>query len=221
MDSHPLRIMMAALAFALVVAPAPAQTPSTTPYAALYQVLEPARQAAAFDRLQPLPRVESTLPGVHASAIKLVIKSRTGDIPVPVDAQGLIVFPLNDALAAENPPVQSNQPKGSLTLTLTFALKLPDTQRVAWADLDAALEQARQMIAKQLGTTTPAPVAGAEFHFAPGSNASITVSGKGERLLVADGGGRIVVMLDASVAKEKPVLLISGKPLLIIPYLRP
>jgi len=220
MHAQPYRRILALLV-ALGAASSAAQPASTTPYAALYQVLEPARQAAQFDRLLPMARVESTLSGVRPASIKLVIKAKTGDIAVPIDAQGLITFPMSDALVAENPVVQSNQPKGSLTLTLTFALKLPDTQRIAWADLAAALEQARVMISKQLGSDRPTSVAGAEFHFAVGSNASITLSGKGERLLVADDSGRIVVMADASTAAEKPALLISGKPLVVVPYLRP
>ncbi|HOV58368.1 MAG TPA: hypothetical protein PLN91_10855 [Rhodanobacteraceae bacterium] len=211
-----------ALWVGLLLAPlAQAGEGSTTPYAVLYQVLEPAQQIAAYDHLRAVQRIDSRLPDVSPAQIRLVVKARRGDIAVPIGADGRLDFPLDAALKAENPAVQSNQPKGSLSLTVTLELRLPAGDRVPWQELATALEQARRVLGEQAqahGLAAPA-VTGAEFHFPAGSEARVTLSGKGERLLLADGAGRVIVMLDETTRKEQPTLLLGARPLAVVPHL--
>jgi hypothetical protein len=206
---------------AVAVSVARADEASTTPYAALYKVLEPAQRMAHFDRLRAVQRIQSKSPAVSPSQIRIAIKAARGDIVVPIAADGRIEFPFDGALQSENPPVQTNQPKGSLSLTVTMELKLPPGERIAWRDLDAALQQARAMLdeqAREKGGTVPV-VGGAEFRFAPGSEARVTLTGRSERLLVADADGRVIVMLDEATLKEQPDLLLNARPSEIVPFL--
>jgi hypothetical protein len=210
-----------ALLVVAAVSVARADETSSTPYAALYKVLEPAQKMARYDRLRAVQRIQSKLPTVSASQIRIAIKAARGDIAVPIAADGRIEFPFDGALQSENPSVQTNQPKGSLSLTVTMELKLPPGERIAWRDLDAALQQARAMLDEQgreRGGAVPA-VGGAEFRFAPGSDARVTLAGRSERLLVADAEGRVIVMLDETTLKEQPDLLLNVRPNEILPFL--
>lgn len=212
-----LVLLTAALApFALV-----AEEGSATPYDVLYKVLEPAQKMGRFDRLRAVQRIQSKLPAVVPTQIRISIKSARGDIAVPVGADGRIEFPFDSALQGENPLVQTNQPKGSLSLTVTMELKLPTGDRIAWRDLEASVQQAREMLreqAQQQGGEAP-PVSGVEFHFSPSSEARVTLSARSERLLMADDTGRVVVMLDESLTKEQPDLLLNAKVLEVVPFL--
>ena len=115
----------------------------------LFTVLAPAQQIAKFDRLRAIQRIDSKLAGVTPAQIRIVVKAQGGDIAVPVAADGRIQFPLDETLRAQNPDVQTNQPKGSLSLTVTMELKLPDSLHIGWDDLHEALTH----IADGLGLT--------------------------------------------------------------------
>jgi len=213
--------VVALLAGALVPLAAGAEEGSTTPYAVLYKVLEPAQQMSRYDHLRAVQRIQSKLPAVSATQIRIAIKAARGDVVVPIAADGRIEFPFDGALQAENPMVQTNQPKGSLSLTVTMELKLPSGDRITWHDLEASVQQAREMLreqARQQGGDPP-PVSGVEFHFTPGSEARVTLSARSERLFMADGDGRVVVMLDDALLKERPDLVLSGKVLEVLPFL--
>jgi len=214
--------MKALVLLALIALPqlaAAADVVSTTPYVALYQVLTPARVIGAYDRLVAIERIESKTSGVRPADIRVVIRSKSGAIPVPIAADGRVNFPTTDALRDENPPVETNQPKGSLALTVIVALGGVDRTRVPWSDIEAGLEQARRFYADNVPHGTAAPkVRGIEVHFAPGSAATLTIEGRSERLLMADGAGRIIVTGDIAAEKENPTLAFSRTPEFIMPY---
>jgi hypothetical protein len=217
------RVMKALVLLVLIALVPPAAaaeaTASTTPYMALYQVLTPARVIKSYDRLVAIERIQSKLSGVNPSDIRVVIHAKAGAIPVPIAPDGRVDFPTNDALRDENPPVETNQPKGSLALTVIVALGGIDRLRVPWADVEAGLVQVKKFYADNVpnGTTAPS-VHGIEVHFPPGSGATLTIEGRGERLLMADAAGRIVVTNDMAIEKEQPTLVFSRAPDFIMPY---
>ncbi|HET7843772.1 MAG TPA: hypothetical protein VFL14_06455 [Xanthomonadales bacterium] len=211
--------MLRSLFLAVLSLPAAAAEPPTaTPYAALYGALAPAREMAAFDRLIAVQRIESKREGVPASAIRLTIQSRGGAIAIAPAPDGSISFPMNDALLAENPPVLTNQPKGSLTLSVMPALKLPATLRWPVEDIRAALAQVQALLARNPVEGAGTSVRGAELHFAAGSDASVTVRGESERLLVADADGRVLLVLDGDLAGAREIEL-SRAPEIALPWL--
>ena len=211
--------MLRLLFLAALALPAAAAEPgNATPYAALYGALAPAREMAAFDRLVAVQRIESKNEGVPPSAIRLTIQARAGVIAIRPAADGSITFPMNDALLAENPPVLTNQPRGSLTLSVMPALKLPASLRWSVEDIRAALTQVEELIARSPVDGAGAKVRGAELQFAPGSDASVTVRGDSERLLVADAAGRVLLVLDGDLAGAREIEL-SRAPQIALPWL--
>lgn len=191
----------------------------STPYLALYQVLAPARSIRAYDRLIAVERVQSKSPEVRAQDIRITIRARRGAIEVPVAADGSVDFPADDTLQTENPAVETNQPKGSLMLSVHAALRVPDTLEVPWSEVEAGLRQAEELFAKTPGGSAEgAKPRGVEIRFAPGEAASVTLTGKSERLLQADADSRILVTRDMIVESEGPRLKFSRRALRILPY---
>ncbi len=208
--------------FALIASIALAQstageTTSTTPYLTLYQVLSPVTRIGAYDHLVAIERIESKRPGVRPQDIRVVIHARQGAIPVPVAADGEVKFPVSDALRAENPPVETNQPKGSLALVVNVALHVPDHKRMAWSEVEAGLAQVKAFYAETQGTSAPA-ISGVEVHFPAGESAMLTIEGKNERLLMADPLGRIIVTREMALESSTPVLVFSRAPEFVVPY---
>ena len=190
-----------------------------TPYAVLYEVLAPARHAAAFDRLVASARIESKSDGVSPADIRLEIGARAGAIAIVPRADGSVDFPFDDALLAENPPVLTNQPKGTLTLSVTLALRAPE--RTPWpvAEIQAALVQVEKLLHEHPAPGAGPRVRGAEFRFEPGSDARLTVHGRSERLLGADAAGRIVLMREPDLGAGATEVELSRRPLSVVPYL--
>src|SRR5258706_2956488 len=139
----------------LAVTGAPEAT-ATVPYSVLYQPLKIARAAERYPRLPIRPRLQSHLPGVSPDAIRLVIQARGGGRPISVAADGALDFPLDDALLAENPEVGSNQPKGTLSVSVSMELALPPPHQ-AWrcAQILAALDDAAQLLAARPHAAAP------------------------------------------------------------------
>jgi len=204
----------------LVLSPlAAAEDVSTTPYAMLYQVLSPVRTIGDYDSLVAIERIESKLANVKPTDIRVVIHAKAGAIAVPIAADGTVKFPVTDALREENPPVETNQPKGSLALSVSVALRGMDRLRVPWRDVENGLAQVQKFYAATAPAGASAPSArGIEIHFAPGAAATLTIEGASERLLMADGAGRIVVMREMLSEKEQPTLVFSRAPDFVIPY---
>lgn len=208
-------VLLASIALA-PAAPAGDAT-STTPYATLYQVLSPVAKIATYDHLVAIERIESKDASVRPEAIKVVIRAKSGPIDVPVAPTGEVKFPVTDALRAENPPVETNQPKGSLALIVNVALRIGDRLRVPWSDIEAGLGEVKQFYAATQGSAAPT-ISGVEAHFAGGKEAMLTIEGKSERLLMADAAGRIIVTREMASENPGAVLAFSRAPEFVMPY---
>src|SRR3569833_2940523 len=209
-------VLLASMALA-PAALAEEATTSTTPYATLYQVLSPVKKIETYAHLLAIERIESKDERVRPETIKVVIHAKAGAIDVPVAASGAGDFPITDALRAENPPVETNQPKGSLALIVNVALKIGDRLRVPWTDIEAGLGEVKQFYADTQGAAAPT-LSGVEAHFARGSQAMLTIEGKSERLLMADAAGRIIVTREMASENPGAVLAFSRAPEFVVPY---
>ncbi|GEM_PF-5971786 len=101
--------------------------------------------------------VASNDPKVSLQEIRLWIDSSTGQIPLQIDAQGKLSFPVSKELHTENPRILSNQPKGSMLLTGFMTIeesyissKLREQQgKIRYADLFVS-QQFRKQLEDQL-----------------------------------------------------------------------
>lgn len=184
-------------------------------YAVVYRALGAAREIAAYPKLVAVQRIESKRAGIPPRAIRIAIRARAGEIAVPVASDGTLRLPIDDALLAENPVVETNQPPGSLTLTVSVELPRPEASVLGCAEVEAALAQADALLASQRVRTR---VRGVEFQFARGAG-GVTLRGDGERTLVPDRHGRVVVMRDPELRERYREIELSAPPLRILPFL--
>ena len=190
---------------------------SSTPYSVLYGVLSPVNKIATYDHLVAIERIESKNAAVKPETIKVVIYAKSGAIFVPVAPSGEVKFPVTDALRAENPAVETNQPRGSLALIVNVALKIGDRTRVPWTDIEAGLDQVKKFYAETQGSAAPT-INGIEAHFSGEKDAMLTIEGKGERLLMADASGRIIVTREMANENPGALLAFSRAPEFVVPY---
>jgi hypothetical protein len=190
----------------------------TTSYAALYQALRPALDIGRKDRLIAMANVQSKLPGVPPSAIRMEIRTRAGVRRLAVAEDGTVEFPLDDDLLNEDPAVVSNQPRGSLTLSVMLAFRPYPTLRVPYGEIRHALEQAAEVVAAD-PARNGAVVRGMEVLFAAGHDATVSIRGQNERAFIADANGR-VILLDTPLWHQPDVEVeFSETPHRLLPYI--
>jgi hypothetical protein len=204
-----------------VAQPAASDSPATgdVPYSVLYGALEPTLAMRRYPRLAAIQRVESKLPGVDPASIRIRIGDGANVVVVPIARDGEMEFPLDAALLAANPAVRTNQPAGSLTLSVTLALRVPEGARIPVAAIREALAEADALMASGVAGAGPQRARGAEFRFARGAAASLSLRGAVERVLVADREGRIVLMRDPDLQAPAGMLEFSTAPLLVLPWM--
>ncbi|TWU44721.1 hypothetical protein Poly51_59900 [Rubripirellula tenax] len=66
----------------------------------------------------------SRLADVSPTDIKIILQTKAGDIPIPLDADGKFTLPVIDALRKENPWITANQPQGSLIMKASVNLQM-------------------------------------------------------------------------------------------------
>jgi RNA polymerase sigma factor (sigma-70 family) len=204
-----------------------------------YKMLDDACQfSAGVDQSKFVVRVliESKNKNVHPADIHLTIESAVkGPIPVQLDKDGQVVnFPHDPELRRENPRVVTDQPKGSMNLTLTTFLPKPEGLTFPYrrlgdelAEVNKAITSANSMIlAGYAGELPPykVKVQGVIFVFPKTSagNARVEIAASsGRKEFVADGGGRVRLKVDAALVAENPQVTLSEPPQYMMPDLHP
>ena len=191
---------------------------SVIPYAALYESLRPALEIDGHDRLLARIRILSKRSDVAPEQIRLDIQSRNGVRSIHVAANGDVHFPLDPQLREENPTVASNQPKGSLTLSVAIVLKPPRGLRFPYREIARGIDQMRAVVTAD-GVADQFRVRGVELWFDPAAQAQLSISGRIEHLLMADRAGRIVLDDSAELREDGVMLILSAAPREIAPVI--
>ncbi|HWT17149.1 MAG TPA: hypothetical protein VN581_15335 [Patescibacteria group bacterium] len=206
------------LIWALLLAPLAAAEVSVVPYAALYESLRPALEVSGHDRLLARTRIQSKRRDVAPEQIRLDIRSRNGLRTVRVAPNGDVNFPLETTLREENPAVASNQPKGSLTLSVAIELRPPRGLRFPYREIALGIDQMRAVVTAD-GADGRLHVQGVELWFDPRAQAQLSVVGRIEQLRMADRNGRIVLDDRAEFREDGVMLVLTAMPREIIPVL--
>lgn len=212
-----------AAAFVIVGVGVGHAAPATTTNATIpYKELDKLSQiAASVNQSNLLFRVfmSSSNKNVHAGDITLAIQSATkGAIPVSLTTNGqLLNFPHEKELLRENPPVKSNQPKGSLRMMISIQIPMTNDLAIRYARLGDATTEMNKLIKAQAGLMSViAPKSkSVTFHFSESKagKAKVTIaSAKGEKEFVADKDGDVTLTLDKALLLENPEVKMSEKP---------
>ena len=185
------------------------------PYADMHKIFSRVAsfEGARFVRLRPTLSAEdgSVAPG----DIRLTIRSRAGDIAVPVDEKGRAEFPVRADLEAENPDVMVNVAEGKLSLNIQMDIDAPPAQRFRYGlmaqmqdELDALLKK-QGMMARMFAPDFE----GLRVEFPPGTAATAVVeSGEGAETFAAGADGRIVLEDRRAWRREDPWVQLSAVP---------
>ena len=149
----------------------------------------------------------------------MVIQAKSGPINVPVSDDGEIRnFPISAELLKENPPVLSNQPKGSSQLQVALGVVLPDSLTYSYRELAQLLDDANAEMKKQAGMLSLAmPRAKAlSFQFRAGGKQTVTIKRADPQVLTTDAAGAVRLEIDKAVAAQDPQVVVSEKPLKVL-----
>jgi hypothetical protein len=209
----------AAAAFALLAccfAAAPvAAAERAIAYADLHRVFSRVAMLQGGKYLRVATTLASKDPSIATRDIRLVIRSRQGDLLVPVAADGSTAFPLRADLLAENPAVMTNVPEGKLEMNVSLAVEAPPQQRFRYGLMAEMLAEAKAMIAKQgfVARLLAPDFEGLVITFAPGSETTVTVAAAaGPVRLTADASGNVLVPDRRDWRRENPWLELSALP---------
>lgn len=190
------------------------------PYASLWQALSPGIELANYPRLQAVQRITSKRPDVRPEQILVWINAPQGRIDVPVAPDGQVRFPLREELRTDGTTVSSNQPRGSLSVSLSFEVVPPGNTVWSWTEFADAMTQARAALAALEGPSRGDDIVGIEFRMA-GGEASLTVeTPQSEELLLANPNGQIVLRWDERVPAAASRIVFSTPPQRALPYLQ-
>ena len=195
-----------------------AQESGQLPYAAIHKVVSRA-QKVKHPRLRAVVTLESTAKGAKAKEITLVIQAKSGPINVPVGPNGEIRnFPITPELLKENPPVLSNQPKGTSRLQVGLEAIVPDGLTYSYRELAQLLDDANAEMKKQAGMLSiMLPRAKAlSFQFRGGGKETVTIKRNEPQVLTADANGVVRVEVDKAVAAQDPQVVVSEKPVKVL-----
>ncbi|HSH37847.1 MAG TPA: hypothetical protein VK993_03600 [Chthoniobacterales bacterium] len=204
---------IAALALMLGAPPAlRAEESGEVPYATVHKVVSRANQVK-HPKIHAVVAVKSK--DKTAKPVTMVIQAKSGWINVSIAEDGEIRnFPISQELLKENPPVLSNQPKGSSQLVACIELVVPDTTTYSYRELTQLLDEANGQIRKQAGMLSiMAPRAKAlSSQFRGGGNETVTIKRNEPQVLTADANGVVRLEIDKSVAAQDPQVVVSAKP---------
>ena len=164
---------------------------------------------------------------VNAKDLHLTIHSATkGDIPLHLGGRGqLLSFPCDDDLRRENPPVISDQPKGTLGMGYWVYVPRPagvtfqyDLLANAVDEANKAAARANQMAKSDYGQSVPmfsgrVNGIGLMFPQASAGKAKVTIqTTEGMKEYVADSHGIIKLKINPRLQAENPAMTASERP---------
>ena len=185
------------------------------PYADMHKIFSRIAtvDGARFVKLRPT--LSAADGSMAPSDIRMTIKSRAGDIVVPVDEKGRASFPVRADLEQENPDVMVNVAQGQLNLNIGMDIDAPPEQRFRYGlmqqmqdEIDELMKE-QGMMARMFAPDFDALV----VEFPPGTAATAVVeSSEGAESFTADAQGRIALEDRRAWRREDPWVQLSAKP---------
>jgi hypothetical protein len=195
------------------------------PYREIYRIeraqLELGR---AHTNLALVLQMRSRLPNVKYSDITASIESKSGAIPVVIQAEGVFSVPAREDLLAEDPWILVNQPKGTMELAwhagLAPWLARQMTNAVRYGPLMRAVRECDEVQEAMRPFFPDAPrltAVGLRLTFHPSSFAPVAIihAKGGDRRLPADPLGVLTIPLDGDLMEENPVLTLTESPVAV------
>ena len=185
------------------------------PYSDLHSMFARVASLQGGKYVKAEARLNSTDPAVPTAEILLVIRSRTGEIRVPVAADGATDFPIRADLLAENPPVLTNTAEGKLQLGIGLRVEAPPEQRFRYGLMVDMQDEVKATIAKQgmMARLFAPDFGGLVISFPDGTTGSATVeAAAGPVHFAADAENRVRIPDRRDWRRENPYVQLSATP---------
>jgi hypothetical protein len=174
---------------------------------------------AERDKVRLLVKVQPENKKYKASDLVLTVMHGGVKERLPISAEGVIEAVPSPVWVHEDAMIYTNLPKGEKTQVLSsMEAKVPDSLQFDYAYLYASVAQWNHLIKEYAGMLRfDAPIfTGVEFQFAKAEHQSVQlVTKSGSKIFIADDKGYIDLMLDESLLKENPQLVLSERPVSI------
>jgi hypothetical protein len=169
-------------------------------------------------------QMSSTNPNVNYSNITAAIDAKSGRIPIRIGAEGVFSVPLREDLAAEDPWIIVNQPRGTMQLSQRTGLAPAVTRQMTNAihygplmrlvrECDEVQEAMRQFFPGAPRLTA----VGLRLTFRPTAIApAANIHAKdGNRHLPASPQNELILPMDGDLLAEDPVVTLTDSPLAV------
>ena len=198
------------LLLGLVIADAEAR-----PLKDLCDQFAPLRKLADLKYVKVSVHVAPESAAVKPEQVAFTIQAKSGAIKVIPAPDGTIDFPLTDALCAENPNFESNQPPGTLAMKISIDAFVPSARTFDYRLLDSLRREWDEAVSRQnLLWRMLAPSAkGYSVLFEPGKAASAEIRlPEGVRRLTADAKGELRIPIEPAWVAANPTIVLSDQP---------
>lgn len=122
------------------------------PYSTLLDYQQRVDDLKDLKQLKVWKHVDSSRHGVEPSDIKLTIMrdaAHGGPLVMVVDEDGHFTLPVTQGLKDEDPVVVSNQPKGSMNLSVTWQILAPTTKELSYSQLMLGVQEYNEAMHRQ------------------------------------------------------------------------
>lgn len=190
----------------------PTETASI-PMSRLKAVLGEFESVPDFERDRVLLNVKLTSERGAPQPIQLWIEFQGKRVEIAVNAAGIVTIPNDPQIMTSDPVIHSNQPKGSLSLSLILSPKLSDPRSFLYSELRQSASQINNLLRRKAGffSLFPPEVQGFGFRCLYKTACAITVHRRaGDETISADKDGNIGIKFDRDYAAENPRFTSSG-----------
>jgi hypothetical protein len=185
------------------------------PFKEVCDQFEPLRKLSDLKYVKPVIRVEPESKSVKPQDVVFTLEAKSGVIKVVPAADGTIEFPFSEALCAESPNLEVNQPKGSLGMAISIDPQIPPVRTLDYRLLESLRREWDTAISRQnLLYRMLAPSAKAYVVlFEPGKGGSAEIRlPQGARKLAADANGVVRIPFDETWIGANPSIVFSDLP---------
>ena len=204
--------MKAVIAILALLAAAPAA--HARPFKDLCDQFEPLRRLAGLKYVKPRVLIQPR-EGVKPQDVVFTIEAKSGPIRISPGPEGDITLPFSDALCAENPNMEMNQPPGTVNIAISIDPKVPPAQTLDYRLLDDLRREWSEAISRQSlmwRLLAPNPK-GYQIVFAPGAVAAAEIRlVSGVRKLAANEKGVVRIPFEDSWIAANPTIVLTELP---------
>jgi hypothetical protein len=177
------------------------------PYSLVCQIQRSqAKVSQTYTNLQIVLRMRSLTPEIAPEDLRVYIDSKSGPIPVKLDADGNFSVPLRDSLVNENPWIVVNQPKGTMKLEWNVGvIGVRPISGMRYRDLMRPLEEVQSVGREIARGGSKLTVLGLKLIFPKEKQATIVIRARqGDRVFKTDPNHALVIPLEPALLDENP-----------------